>query len=155
MLGLSFETFTALHIGVSLAGIGTGLVALGALLAGRFLSRWIAAFLVTTALSVGSGFLFATGITPAQVVGVLTLLALLLAAWALYRRGLRGGWRSVFIAGATAALYFNVFVAVVQMFQKFPSLVALAPTQTEADFIVTQLLLLAGFLALGRVVWRS
>lgn len=155
MLGLSFEAFTALHIGVSLAGLGSGLVTLGALLAGRLLSRWVAAFLATTALSVASGFLFGTGVTPAQVVGALTLPAVLLAAWALYGRGLRGAWRGTFIAGATAALYFNAFVAVVQVFQKFPSLAALAPTQTEAVFVVTQLLLLVAFVALGRVAWRS
>ena len=83
------------------------------------------------------------------------LLALLLAAWAVYRRRLRGGWRGAFIAGATAALHFNAFVGVVQVFQNVPSLAALAPTQTEVAFIVTQLVLLAVFVALGRLVWRS
>ncbi|WP_207623104.1 hypothetical protein [Falsiroseomonas algicola] len=155
MPGVSFEVFTALHIGVSLAGIGTGLVVQGALLSGHWLPRWTAAFLLTTTLSALSGFMFPSGITPAQVVGVLTMLALLASAWALYASGLRGAWRGVFIVGAAAALYFNLFVAVVQMFQKFPSLSLLAPTQTEPAFVGTQVALLAGFLILGRVTWRG
>jgi hypothetical protein len=47
------------------------------------------------------------------------------------------------------ALYLNAFVAVVQAFQKLPSLQPLAPTQSEPPFIVAQLVLLAIFVALG------
>ena len=47
------------------------------------------------------------------------------------------------------ALYLNVFVLVVQSFQKSPALKALAPTQTEPPFLFTQLGVLALFIALG------
>ena len=43
------------------------------------------------------------------------------------------------------ALYFNVFVLVVQLFEKVPALHALAPTQSEAPFKIAQLLLLILF----------
>jgi hypothetical protein len=46
------------------------------------------------------------------------------------------------------ALYFNVFVLVVQGFMKIPALKALAPTQTEAPFVAAQLLVLALFVVL-------
>jgi len=47
------------------------------------------------------------------------------------------------------SLYLNVFVGVVQSFQKLPILKPLAPTQSEPIFFVTQILVLALFIALG------
>jgi len=43
-----------------------------------------------------------------------------------------------------------VFVLVVQLFAKFPLLIAVAPTQQAPAFIVTQLLVLGIFICLGR-----
>jgi hypothetical protein len=43
------------------------------------------------------------------------------------------------------ALYLNVFVLIVQSFMKVPALRALAPTQTEPPFKLTQLVVLAIF----------
>jgi hypothetical protein len=48
-----------------------------------------------------------------------------------------------------AALYFNVFVLVVQLFLKVPALNALAPTQSEPPFAIAQLMVLVAFVALG------
>jgi len=52
---------------------------------------------------------------------------------------------------SVTALYLNVFVLVVQLFAKTPALKELAPTQSEPPFAVTQLLVLALFIWLGRV----
>jgi len=49
---------------------------------------------------------------------------------------------------AALALYFNVFVLVVQLFEKVPALKALAPTQKEPPFLVSQLVVLALFVGL-------
>jgi hypothetical protein len=49
------------------------------------------------------------------------------------------------------SLYFNVFVAIVQSFEKIPALHAMAPTQTEPPFKLTQLVVLALFIVLGIV----
>ena len=49
------------------------------------------------------------------------------------------------MACAVIALYFNVFVLVVQSFEKIPALHAMAPTQTEPPFKLTQLVVLALF----------
>jgi hypothetical protein len=49
------------------------------------------------------------------------------------------------------ALYLNVFVAVVQAFQKLPPLAALAPTQSEPPFLIAQLVVMAVFIVLGVV----
>jgi hypothetical protein len=60
-----------------------------------------------------------------------------------------GFWRPIYVVCATMALYLNVFVLVVQGFQKVPALAALAPTQSEPPFLVAQVLVLALFVVLG------
>ena len=49
------------------------------------------------------------------------------------------------------ALYLNVFVLIVQFFEKVPGLKAMAPTQSEPPFAVVQLLVLALFVTLTAV----
>jgi hypothetical protein len=46
------------------------------------------------------------------------------------------------------ALYLNVFVLIVQLFEKVPDLKAIAPTQSEPPFLFTQLIVLTLFVAL-------
>jgi hypothetical protein len=46
------------------------------------------------------------------------------------------------------ALYFNVFVGIVQSFEKIPAPTAMAPTQSEPPFKLTQLVVLALFVVL-------
>jgi hypothetical protein len=52
------------------------------------------------------------------------------------------------VVGALIALYLNVFVGIVQAFQKIPALRGIAPTQTEPPFAITQLVTLALFVVL-------
>ena len=82
-----------------------------------------------------------------MVPGLLVVLAA--AILALYVYHLAGFWRWVYIVGATMALYLNVFVAVVQAFQKLPFLQPLAPTQSEPPFLIAQIAVLAIFVVLG------
>jgi hypothetical protein len=53
------------------------------------------------------------------------------------------------VGGAVLALYLNVFVGVVQAFEKLPFLSRLAPTQSEPPFLVAQLIVMAIFVGLG------
>jgi hypothetical protein len=53
------------------------------------------------------------------------------------------------VVSSVVALYLNVFVLVVQLFEKVPSLRALAPTQSETPFKIAQLMVMALFIALG------
>ena len=45
---------------------------------------------------------------------------------------------AVYVVTAVMALYLNVFVLIVQSFQKVPALKALAPTQSEPPFAIAQ-----------------
>lgn len=148
--------FTLIHVVISVLGIIAGLVVVGGFLAGRQLGTWVTIFLVTTIATSVTGFGFPfRGVTPPHVVGVISLIALAFCLLALYGMHLHGRWRSVFVVTSVLALYLNVFVLVVQLFTKTPLLAQLAPTQQEAPFIVTQLLLLALFVWLGRSSLRS
>jgi hypothetical protein len=54
-----------------------------------------------------------------------------------------------------AALYFNVFVLIAQLFAKTPALKELAPTQSEPAFALTQLLVLVLFVGIGVAAVRG
>jgi len=146
ILGMSIATYTALHVAVSLIGIGSGLIVLFGLLSGRKLDRWTAVFLITTALTSIGGFGFPfTHLLPSHVLGIISLVVLAVAIPARYVFHLSGSWRSAYVITASLALYFNIFVLVVQSFEKVPSLKAAAPTQKEPPFLVAQLLVLVTF----------
>jgi hypothetical protein len=99
-------------------------------------------FLVTTVLTSVSGFFFPFHrLLPSNILGILSLIALAIAAYARYSRGLAGGWHRTYAIAAAIALYLNVFVLVAQVFQKVPALKVLAPAQSEPPFLVTQLVL--------------
>ncbi|MHA6769621.1 hypothetical protein [Sphingobium ummariense] len=155
ILGLSLPQFIALHVAISLVGIASGLLALGALAAGRFHLRMHALFLATTLLTSLTGFLFPfRGFTPAIGVGVISTIVLVAALAALYGFARRGVARIVYAVTATAALWLNLFVLVVQGFLKVPALNVLAPTGTEPPFLAAQALLLIAMLVLGAAIVR-
>src|SRR6266542_350323 len=140
--------YTIIHTLISLVGIFTGLIVLFGLLAGKRLDGWTKWFLITTVLTSVTGFFFPFhDFTPAHGVGIISLLVL--AIFARYPRQLAGAWRWIYVVTAVIALYFNVFVGVVQAFLKVPALHAMAPTQTEQPFKLTQLVVLAIFVLLG------
>ena len=141
--------YTLVHVVISLAGIFSGFVVLFGLLAGKRLDGWTKFFLITTVATSVTGFFFPFhGFTPAIGVGIISLLVLSVAIFARYPRQLAGRWRWIYVVTAMIALYLNVFVAIVQAFEKVPVLKALAPTQSEPPFKLTQLVVLALFVVL-------
>ena len=142
-------TLTKIHVVISLIGILTGVVVLIGLISGRRLNGWTAWFLASTVATSATGFLFPFhGVTPGIIVGIISLVLLALAIFARYFRRFVGAWRWIYVVTAMIALYLNVFVLIAQLFQKVPSLKALAPTQTEPPFLVAQLSTLLIFVLL-------
>jgi hypothetical protein len=146
ILGMKTSTFTLLHVLISLVGIGSGFVVMYGLVTARRLNRWTVLFLASTAATSITGFLFPIEhVTPGIIVGILSMIVLGIAVVARYNLQLKGIARPLYVVCASVALYFNVFVLVVQSFEKSPALRALAPTQKEPPFGITQLLLLLLF----------
>ncbi len=139
-------TYTIIHVLISLVGIFTGLIVLFGLLAGKRLDGWTRWFLITTVLTSVTGFFFPFhGFTPAIALGIMSLIVLAVAIFARYPRQLAGAWRWIYVVTAVITLYLNVFVGIVQAFEKIPALKAIAPTQTEPPFKLTQLVVLVLF----------
>lgn len=153
--GLSIDTLLTVHVAVSLIGIATGVVAMSVLATGRWLVGWQAAFLITTALTSITGFLFPiSGVTPAVLFGAISIAALAVTAatWPFRTRRAAG---IAYAVAAMLALYLNLFVLIVQSFQKVPALQPLAPTRSEPPFLIVQAVLLIATVIIGAFTVRA
>jgi hypothetical protein len=146
------QIYTIIHTLISLGAIFTGFVVLFGLLAGNRLDGWTRWFLITAVATIVTGFFFPYhGVTPAIKLGIISLVVLLVTIYARYAKHLAGAWRWIYVVGAVISLYFNIFVGIVQSFEKIPALNAMAPTQTEQPFKFTQLVVLVLFILLAIV----
>ncbi len=151
-MSFGLTIFTFVHVALSLVGIGSGLVVVCEFLAAKQRGVWTTIFLSTTVLTSVTGFFFPVEqFMPSHAVGIVSLLVLAVAIVARYAFHLSRAWGPTYVVSAVIALYLNVFVLVVQLFQKVPALHALAPTQSEPPFLLTQITLLAIFVALAIV----
>jgi hypothetical protein len=159
ILGMSIPTFTLLHVIISLIAIAAGLIVLFGMLGSRRLAGWTALFLLMTILTSLTGFLFPIhGFTPALGLGIVSLLVLAVALVAIYGRHLTGAWRWIYVATAVIALWFNVFVLIVQAFEKIaflnphaPQIGPPFPEPQNLHFMIAQSAALIFFVVLGLV----
>jgi hypothetical protein len=143
------KAYTLIHVLISLVAIASGFVVLYGLLTDKPFRGWTSLFLATTVATSVTGFFFPFhGFTPAYAVGAISMVVLAVAILARYTFHMSGAWRWIYVVSSMLALYFNVFVLVAQAFQKVPALKALAPTQSEPPFLVTQLIVLTLFFVL-------
>lgn len=156
ILGMSLRMFTYLHVYISLIAIGAGLIVVYGMIAAKRLPLLTSIFLITTALTSLTGFLFPfKGVTPGIVVGILSLIVLVLAVIARRRSPASTAWRGTYVISAILALYFNIFVLIVQSFEKIPALHALAPTESEMPFKLAQLATLIVIIALTTAAFKK
>ena len=146
------QIYTIIHTLISLVAILTGFVVLFGLLTGNRIDGWTKWFLISAVATTVTGFFFPFhGITPAIKLGIISSVVLVITIYARYAKHLAGTWRWIYVVGASVTLYFNVFVGIVQSFEKIPALKAMAPTQSEPPFKLTQLVVLALFVILTLV----
>ena len=152
ILGLSLSTFTLVHVIISLIGIAAGFVAMFGMLGSNRMPGWTASFLLFTILTSATGFLIppllSDKLLPSHMVGILSLLLLAIACFALYGQKLSGAWRWIYVLTAMLSLYLNVFVLVIQSFLKVGPLHALAPGEPPSGpvFAVAQGVVLVFFI---------
>ena len=151
-MGFNLETYTVFHVVLSLVGVASGLVCTFGWLTSRRFTNWETLFLVTTVATSITGFGFPFHkILASHVVGIISL-AVLGGAVVAKMLPLPASLGAVlFVSTAMLALYLNVFVLIVQLFQKVPALKALAPTQSEPPFLIAQAVALLAYLALSVV----
>lgn len=145
------QTFTIIHVAISLVALVAGIALLLGMAGGRALPGLASFTILTLVLTSATGFGFPfEKVLPSHVVGVLSLAALVVTIWAR-----RAGRLVAYAVSLTVAVYFDAFVTVVQAFLKIPALNAIAPTQQSPGFIVAQTVLLVAFVALGFAVVRG
>jgi hypothetical protein len=131
ILGMSLSTFVQLHVIISLIAIVAGVIVMFGMLSSKRPGGLTAIFLLLTILTSATGFLIpplvSDKLLPSHIIGALSLVLLLIACIALYAMKLSGAWRWIYAVTALLALYFNVFVLVIQSFLKIPALTAIAP----------------------------
>jgi hypothetical protein len=110
-----------------------------------------------------TGFMFPiSGFTPAVGTGIISSVLLLVALIALYAKHLTASWRWIYVVTAVAAFWFNVFVLIVQSFEKLSILNAAAPMigppfaePANTRFIIAQSVALLIFVAIGVIAARK
>ena len=131
ILGMSLSTFVQVHTIISLIAIVAGVIVMFGMLSSKRPGGLTAIFLLLTILTSATGFLIpplvSDKLLPSHIIGGLSLVLLLIACIALYAMKLSGSWRWIYAVTALLALYFNVFVLVIQSFLKIPALTAIAP----------------------------
>jgi len=146
------QIYTVIHTLISLVALFAGFVVLFGLLTGNRIDGWTKWFLISAVATTVTGFFFPFhGITPAIKLGIISSVVLVITIYARYAKHLAGAWRWIYVVGTFLTLYFNVFVGIVQSFEKIPALKAMAPTQSEPPFKLTQLVALALFVLLTLV----
>ena len=156
VFGVSLSTYTTIHVVISLIAIAAGFITVFGMLTGNRMARWTAVFLVLTILTSVTGFGFPfERVLPSHAVGAVSLVFLAVALYAVYVQHLAGLWRWVYVVSAVVALWFNVFVLIVQAFQKIAALKALAPNQSEPPFQLAQGAVLVAFVVVAILAVRK
>jgi hypothetical protein len=143
-------SFTVIHVVITLIAMVAGLMAIFGMIANQRRDAANGIFLLFTVLTSVTGFLFPIhGLTPALILGVMSMVVLAVALAARYLFAMQGAWRWIYVVTAVVAQYFNSFVLVVQSFLKIPPLHVLAPQGNEPPFAVAQGVVLLFYIVLG------
>jgi hypothetical protein len=151
IVGLSVEIFIVIHVLITFVAIGSGFPVVFGLIGSHRLPKTTAVFWLFTVLTSVTGFMFflsptqAKVITPALLTGIVATIAFLFGLFALYVKHLYGAWRWIYVVTAVLSLYLNVFVLIVQAFEKVKLINPAAPMigppfapPTDFQFAVTQ-----------------
>jgi hypothetical protein len=155
MTSLSLDALTLTHVAITLIAIFSGFVVLNQMRSSTLSGGWTGIFMLTSVLTSVTGFVFfhPPSFTPAQGTGIVALLVLGPTLYGLYAKRLAGPWRAIYVIGAVISLYLNVFVLVVQLFQKVPALQPLAGNPPSGPvFGAVQGIVLIAFIVAG---WRA
>ena len=148
--------FAFIHVVITLIAVVAGVIAIFGMIGSNRMDGVTTIFLLFTVLTSVTGFLFfpIVKLTPALVLGIMSMVVLAIALAARYLYAMRGAWRWIYVVTAVIAQYFNSFVLVVQSFLKIPPLHALAPQGNEPPFAIAQGAVLLFYIVIGTLAVR-
>src|ERR1700681_4635604 len=95
IFGMTILTFV--HVLLSLVGILAGFVVMFGLFTAKPLKGWTAVFIWTTVATSVTGFFFPFHrFLPSHAIGIISLVVLAVAIYALYGKHLAGAWRKTY-----------------------------------------------------------
>src|SRR4030081_4171890 len=101
ILGMSLATFVQVHVFISLIAVVAGIIVMFGMLGSNRMPGLTAMFLLLTILTSATGFLIPPllfeKLLPSHMIGVLSLILLAIACYALYSQKLTGSWRWIFV----------------------------------------------------------
>jgi len=145
------DTLVLVHVVISLIAIVAGLIVMFKMLGSDRAAGLTAIFLLFTILTNVTGFFIPPFLydkfLPSHAIGILSLVLLAIACFALYGAKLSGPSRWIYVVTALISLYLNCFVLVIQSFLKIPALTAVAPGNPPSGpvFAVVQGIVLVFF----------
>lgn len=164
ILGIPVPTFTVIHVIITLVAIASGFVVVFGMIGSHRLGKTTALFLLMTLLTTVTGFMFflsptqAKMFTPAAATGIVAAIVFVICFYARYVKHLYGHWCWIYAVTAVISLYLNVFVLIVQSFEKVKLLNPAAPMvgppfapPTDFQFAVAQGATLVIFVMLGLI----
>jgi hypothetical protein len=164
IIGIPVPTFTLIHVVITLIAIASGFIVVFGMIGSHRLGKLTGLFLVMTLLTSVTGFMFflspdqAKVFTPAAATGVVAMIVFVICFYARYAKHLYGHWRWIYAVTAVISLYLNVFVLIVQVFEKVKLINPAAPMvgppfapPTDFQFAVAQGAALAIFVMLGLI----
>lgn len=150
---LSILTF--MHFAFSLLAIGAGANVISGLFAGVLIEKWAVAFFRCALAASMTGLLYSLqhlSHFPWISMSLVYVTGAAVIAWRKFH--LTGLWRSICAFSATIAFCLNILLFAAYIFNHIPALKALAPTQSEPVFLVSQLVLIGLFVVLGMIAAR-
>jgi hypothetical protein len=164
ILGIPLPTFTLIHVIITLIAIASGFIVVFGMIGSHRLGKLTALFLLMTLLTSVTGFMFFLAptqpkmFTPAAGTGVVAMIVFVICFYARYAKHLYGHWCWIYAVTAVISLYLNVFVLIVQVFEKVKLINPAAPMvgppfapPTDFQFTVTQGVTLVIFVMLGLI----
>ncbi|HZL30663.1 MAG TPA: hypothetical protein VFC54_06335 [Pseudolabrys sp.] len=164
IVGISVATFTLIHVIITLIAIASGFIVIFGMIGSQRLGKMTALFLLMTLLTSVTGFMFflsptqSRELTPAAATGVVATIVFVICFYARYAKHLYGHWRWIYAVTAVISLYLNVFVLIVQAFEKIKLINPAAPMvgppftpPTDFQFAVMQGVTLIIFIMLALI----
>lgn len=150
---LSILTF--IQFAFCLLAIGAGTKVMSGLFAGVLIERRVVAFFRCSLAASVTDLLYSLqhlshfpwiAMSSVYVTGAAVL------AWRKFH--LAGLWRSICACSTTIVLCLNILLLGAYIFNRVPALTALAPTESEPAFLLSQLVIIGLFVVLGTIAAR-
>ena len=152
---LGMTLFTFIHVVISLIAILSGLIVLFGMVNNDRMDLTTAIFLLFTVATSVTGFFFPIqGLTPALIIGMISMGLLALAIAARYAFAMRGAWRWIYIVTADNRPVFQQFRSGGAVVPENSGAACACAKGSEAPFVIAQSIVPLFYVVVGYLAVR-